>query len=315
MPFDNIYQALELANNLCDEPAVGGNGKSEAAHQANVKKAVTDLTDAHTYTRTYIRNGYPRLVEADDQFIRSNQPQISFMNLITQIKEYANGLGRHYPPANRGALETIINTYIVPFANSPTRGVETSETMISIPDLLLRCWNLAQRYAQRVGDTRPLTALLNCLDGNILDQGKCMPGVVARLYPFYARLLRNELEVEANKLFAAPSRMLRFSTPTASAVKENSDHEERELAMALEISAAEARALQQSKQVVPPPVQHRPMTRVNTTTVTEEDLVAQAIALSLQDQQPPPPNQGQMVNQQENLQDQLRKLRGYGKKF
>jgi len=175
--FENIDSAFKFVDEVCNTPAVAGeNG--------------TGLTDAHKYTRTLIKNDYPRLVEADEQFIKSINPTIEFPTLIKAIEQHADSIG--YAADRRAALQRILGM-ITAFVNSPTRGLEGAETMIIIPKLLLRCWNLAQRYVARNGDRSFLTQILECLDGNILDQGGCMPGVVARLYPAYARLLRYEL--------------------------------------------------------------------------------------------------------------------------
>jgi len=192
--FSNIQEALRAVENLCAQEGVQGN-------RATLE--TIGFINAHAYTSTQIKNSYKLLVRADDQFIKSTLAYRDYSEIERQIKEYAElaityGL---YSTRDLGNLHKIL-ALIKGFVNGPTRGVESAETMISIPELLLRCWFLAKKYA--IADTTDLdksrlTQILMCLDGNIADQGSCMPGVVARLYPAYARFLQEDLALECSR--------------------------------------------------------------------------------------------------------------------
>lgn len=191
--FDNIQVALLAVNQLCNQEALRGD---QAAIRAG------RFTDAHTHTQNQIKNGYPILIMADNQFIGSARTPQAYQEIERQIRQYAElAVANHlYSSRDLANLNRILNL-IKSFVNGPTSGIENIETMVSIPDLLLRCWTLAKKKSIDTlhADKSRLTQILMCLDGNIADGGKCMPGVVARLYPAYARFLKEELILELSK--------------------------------------------------------------------------------------------------------------------
>jgi hypothetical protein len=181
---NNIDEAIAIAQALNETPAVTGDAADIAAGI---------LTDAHKYTRTLIREGFPTMQLIDDQFLHSNEPAIPMTRLIELIQQHAARAG--FAPQQLANISQVL-TSILALVNSPTAGVENSETMVNIYEILLRTWNLAGVAAERRNEPALLTQVVQCLEGNVSDAGGCLPGIVARLYPAYARLVNNELRVQ-----------------------------------------------------------------------------------------------------------------------
>lgn len=180
--YDCVEDALVVADRIANTPAVAGDQEDIAAGV---------LTDAHKYTRTLIRSDYPLLLGIDNQYFHADNPVFSLDVLLAAIREYARSV--EYNAEQIANVDQVLNS-IYALANGPCAGVECGETNINVPDLLLRAWNMASDLAEKRSDPSLKTQILACIEGNISDAGGCMPGIVARLYPAYARMIKYSLE-------------------------------------------------------------------------------------------------------------------------
>lgn len=180
--YDCVEDALVIADRIAATPAAAGD-------QADIAAGI--LTDAHKYTRTLIRSDYPLLIGIDNQYFHANNPAVSLDILLAAIREYA--LSVEYNIEQIANVDQVLYS-IYALENGPSAGVESGETNINVPDLLLRVWNMASDLAEKLNDPALKTQILECLESNISDAGGCMPGIVARLYPAYARMIKYSLE-------------------------------------------------------------------------------------------------------------------------
>lgn len=180
--YECVEDALTVVEQIASTPAVAGDSGDMAAGA---------LTDAHKYTRTFIHDDYPLLTAVDDQFLFSTATEISVDVLLQTIRTHARSV--EYNAQQIAHVDQVLNS-IQALAAGPSAGVEAHETNINVPDLLLRTWNMANDLAQKRNDPGLITQILDCLEGNISDSGGCMPGIVARLYPAYARMIKYSLE-------------------------------------------------------------------------------------------------------------------------
>jgi len=177
--FAEIFQAQERIQKLLT---------SKAMTEANI--------DAHTYTRTEIRTGIPVFVEIDNQFhfsVATSTPQ--------KVQEEVLAFVATIPPAMNPPdyLANIKKTLELTIAN--TTGMENDETQTNVHHLLSRTWDLARRLGRdEMGQVAQILHL------NIADQGSCMAGLVARLYPAYAIMLNHRLSQSIETITSRRSR-------------------------------------------------------------------------------------------------------------
>lgn len=152
------------------------------------EKGTTGLTDAHKFTSTLIRAGIPVLTNIDGQFNLSSidlppdQVQKEVLEFLEKLKK--EGMD------SRISIENIQKTFGHVRSNP---AVEASETQANAHHLLSRTWTLAKTMG-RDG----MTAVATLLSDNIGDGGSCIPGLIARLYPPYAKMLAVHLGVEVS---------------------------------------------------------------------------------------------------------------------
>lgn len=183
--FKDLNEAMAAVSIIASSPAVAGDPN-------DIANGI--ITDAHKYTRTLIRNDYPTLVTAQEQFLPIEIISKPIATLMPEILELAKVI--EYSAQKTSNLNAIMVS-ITAFINSPAGGTDTNETQINVLDLLCRAWSLAEELEKFTGDDLSLRAqILDCLEGNISDQGGCMPGVIARLYPAYARMVNYALELQ-----------------------------------------------------------------------------------------------------------------------
>lgn len=152
------------------------------------EKGTTGLTNAHKYTSTLIRAGIPVLNNIDDKFklssvdLTPDQVQKEVLNFLENLKK--EGID------SRISIENIQKTFGYLRSNP---AVEATETQANAHHLLSRTWTLAKKMGRD-----DMTAVATLLSDNIGDGGSCIPGLIARLYSPYAKMLAVQLGVEVS---------------------------------------------------------------------------------------------------------------------
>lgn len=129
----------------------------------------TDI-DAHTHTRTLVKEGVPQVINFDNQF------QLSKSDLtVERVRKEVLALGFSEYANN---IQTTLN------AINEKSPIETGETNVDVVNLLSRTWSLANQldvYQEKIA---------YILNANVQDKGGCLAGLVARLYPVYTEMVK-----------------------------------------------------------------------------------------------------------------------------
>lgn len=129
----------------------------------------TDI-DAHTHTRTLVKEGMPQVINFDNQF------QLSKSDLtVERVRKEVLALGFSEYANN---IQTTLN------AINEKSPIETAETNVDVVNLLSRTWSLANQldvYQEKIA---------YILNANVQDKGGCLAGLVARLYPVYTEMVK-----------------------------------------------------------------------------------------------------------------------------
>lgn len=173
--FDERVKALSDLQAILTSPAVVGENQKE-------------LTDAHKYTRDLIRNGLPTLIAVDEKYLHSVFNQAP-NEILKEVLAYVATLPASMNPPD---VTNIKRTFELLAASKSD--VEADETHANVPQLLSRIWNLAKQFGP---ETQGQIAAI--LHHNIADGGGCIPGLVARLYAPYARLIDHFLKQTAER--------------------------------------------------------------------------------------------------------------------
>ncbi len=184
-PYDHvaIAQQLEFLKTLepiMVSPAVAGEYPNGGAGLP-----VAALTDAHKFTCTLIREGIPKLRAIDDILRPINQTNLDMptpavlADILASLKH-----NQSFSAADIANITVSLNNVIA--AANP---IDLAETQAHVPQLLSRVWTLAKRLGRAY-----TSAVATALSDNIADQGGCIPGLVARLYPIYAKMIQHTLE-------------------------------------------------------------------------------------------------------------------------
>lgn len=144
------------------------------------------ITDAHKFTRTFIRDGLPTLVKIDDA-LKLSDPNLSVDTVLKEVLDFVATLRERDRP-NVANIQKSLD--LIP-RGAP---IEAAETNAHIPQLLSRVWSLAKLYGRE-----HMEQIAQILHLNIEDEGKCMPGLVARLYSPFARILEDILKRSVTK--------------------------------------------------------------------------------------------------------------------
>jgi hypothetical protein len=172
-------QYVQTLAPILNSPAVSGEYANGGAGLA-----VEALTDAHKYTCTFIREGIS-VLRAIDDILRpidlSLNPNMPPQAVLAEIKSVLQAEPVHVQIIQH--ITTSINNVIA--AANP---VDIAETGAHVQQLLSRTWTLAKILGPDY--TR---AIASALSDNIADAGGCIPGLVARLYPIYAKMIHNLL--------------------------------------------------------------------------------------------------------------------------
>ncbi len=202
LSFDHV--AIEQRLKFLDEleliirsPAVAG----EYSKKEGEGLPVAELTDAHKFTSTLIRAGIPTLRAIDDTLRPINElnpdmpPQAVLAEILAKIEHNPS-----FSPNDVANISTSINNVIA--AGNP---IDLAETQAQVPELLSRTWTLAKRLG-----TNFTAAVATALSDNIADAGGCIPGLVARVYPIYAKMIQCVLKESLESLEAIPHLRIHF---------------------------------------------------------------------------------------------------------
>ncbi len=180
-------QYLQALAPILNSPAVKGECPNGEAGPP-----VTAQMDAHKYTCTLIRASIPILRSIDDVLrpidLNLNPdmpPQAVLAEILVDLqKNYAET-----DPELQTTLACIpyITTSIQNLSAAATP-IDTAETHAHVQQLLSRTWTLAKILGPDYKD-----AIAHALSNNIADGGGCIPGMVARLYPIYANMIKHTL--------------------------------------------------------------------------------------------------------------------------
>lgn len=151
-------------------------------------EATNQLTDAHKYTRTLIRAGIPVLQNIDDQFKLSTDSLAPTL-VLKEVLEMIEKMPKEVKELSRISVDAI-NATFQRIAGAPA--LEAQETNANAHHLLSRSWTLGKSMGMEYQ-----TAVATCLSDNITDKGGCIPGLIARLYAVYARMMGIMLGVSA----------------------------------------------------------------------------------------------------------------------
>lgn len=199
------------------------------------------ITNAHDYTTTEIKANAPNVVAIDDKLKLSN-PNKTMEQITKEINADIDAAKKEDTKAILMSDEDIGRAKQMLTNITKTPGVET-ETNLYVQQFLSRTWDLAKKVdyfmvlnrlfvtlKERELTSGPLdleTCLAEAVDldktariqegsglnvmillnHNIQDQGGCMAGVVARLYPHYAKLVNAALlQLEQMKSLYVPSK-------------------------------------------------------------------------------------------------------------
>ena len=177
------YEALERDSHyllsqglLLAHPAVQG--------ERNLQPG--QLTDAHRFTVSEIRAKLPLLIGIDNrqQFSSANMPSPI---VLKEVLEFVGQIPGNPPNPNPQRIQFTFSR----FSNATI----CRETGVNVSEVVSRSWTLAKKLGQG-----SMGEIVTVLDDNIRDGGQCIPGLVARLYPPYAKMIRHMLELckEAN---------------------------------------------------------------------------------------------------------------------
>lgn len=147
-------------------------------------KAMTEKDiDAHTYTKTDIRNGIPQVIAIDDKCKFSNKT-IKPETILKEVLEFVDTIPKAMNPPNK---ENIKKTFLLLMAQKSP--IEAEETHANVPEFLSRVWSLTKKFRNLNMVAEAMGQIAIILDQNIADKGGCMAGLVARLYPPFVILV------------------------------------------------------------------------------------------------------------------------------
>lgn len=183
----------------------GGSGALAAAGAGSSPSAapLVDLADAHRFTRSFIRAGAPVLTALDVKF-KLSDATLSPDQVLKEVLAFVESIPKKFiKPELAALIQKTVGLIAANKANNEKLAaegklaadqvnIEYAETGVNIPQFLSRSWTLAKRLGQV-----EMAMITSCLGDNIADGGGCMPGLIARLYAVFARMVALELGVEA----------------------------------------------------------------------------------------------------------------------
>lgn len=176
------------------------------------KNAKGALTDAHKFTTTLIRAGIPVLLEIDKACTFSSET-MSPAKVQAEIQAFLKNV-----EVQPGVFLAHINNTFLKIGTA--RNPVDAETGANVYHILSRTWTLAKN--RKLGPTYQ-RKVASILSDNIADQGGCIAGLIARLYPLYAQMIGERLGMtapkpaEAPKAIAVPAKAAVAALPKAEA--------------------------------------------------------------------------------------------------
>lgn len=214
---DRKAMALKLFEEIFTHAAVIG-----------IPNAATPI-NAHSYTTSFIKEKLPALLELDSYFPLSDK-SLSAEKIQAEMEAFLNAqlkLDNHIPDKKvsdeekkkqEATIEANTKAHAIKMGNIKTSFDETKgtvtdgETATNIAEFISRNWTLAKKLSSQSPSQELVyqTAIVSIFSDNIADAGRCIPGLMARLFSRYVihlhTLLAPTLEVaqkqkpSANKL-------------------------------------------------------------------------------------------------------------------